>query len=61
MAKPASVSIQLTLSNKELNEVVVIANKNSFKTNRVSGSSASAKPHPGNSTEHTGSYSKADQ
>lgn len=29
---------QLTLSNRELNEVVVIGNKNSFKTNRVSGS-----------------------
>lgn len=36
--KTSSVSIQLTLSNRELNEVVVTANKNSFKTNRVSGS-----------------------
>lgn len=33
-----AVSIQLALSNKELNEVVVVANRNSFKTNRVSGS-----------------------
>lgn len=32
------VSIQLGLSDKELNEVVVIANKNHFKTNRLSGS-----------------------
>lgn len=32
------VSIQLSLSNKDLNEVVVVANKNSFKTNRLSGS-----------------------
>ncbi len=32
------VDIQLVLSNKELNEVVVTANKNSFKTNRLSGS-----------------------
>ncbi len=30
--------IQLNLSNRELNEVVVIGNKNSFKTNRVSNS-----------------------
>lgn len=30
--------VQLTLSNRELNEVVVIGNKNSFKTNRVSNS-----------------------
>jgi len=30
------VTIQLELSNKELNEVVVVANKNSFKTNRLS-------------------------
>jgi iron complex outermembrane recepter protein len=36
--KGPTVSLQLTLSNKELNEVVVTANKNSFKTNRVSGS-----------------------
>ena len=33
-----TVGMQLLLSNKELNEVVVIANRNSFKTNRVSGS-----------------------
>lgn len=36
--KPTPVSIQLSLSDKELNEVVVTANKNSFKTNRLSGS-----------------------
>lgn len=30
--------IQLNLSNRELNEVVVIGNKNSFKTNRLSNS-----------------------
>lgn len=30
--------VQLNLSNRELNEVVVIGNKNSFKTNRVSNS-----------------------
>jgi len=36
--KTTEVAIQLSLSNKELNEVVVLANKNSFKTNRVSGS-----------------------
>ena len=36
--KSTPVSVQLTLSGKELNEVVVTANKNSFKTNRVSGS-----------------------
>jgi len=36
--KTASVSFQLSLSNRELNEVVVIANKNSFKTNRTSPS-----------------------
>ena len=36
--KITSISMQLALSNKELNEVVVTANKNSFKTNRVSGS-----------------------
>jgi iron complex outermembrane receptor protein len=34
---PTTVSVQLDLSNRELNEVVVIANKNSFKTNRLSG------------------------
>lgn len=33
-----TVAIQLTLSNKELNEVVIVANKSSFKTNRLSGS-----------------------
>lgn len=32
-----NVSVQLALSNKELNEVVVVANRNSFKTNRLSG------------------------
>lgn len=32
------IDIKLTLSNKDLNEVVVVANKNSFKTNRLSGS-----------------------
>jgi iron complex outermembrane receptor protein len=37
-SKASDVSIQLTLSNKDLNEVVVVANKNSFKTNRVSAS-----------------------
>ena len=31
-------NVQLNLSNRELNEVVVIGNKNSFKTNRVSNS-----------------------
>lgn len=36
--KTATVAMQLTLLNKELNEVVVTANKNSFKTNRVSNS-----------------------
>ncbi len=36
--KETKVSIQLTLTNKELNEVVVTSNKNSFKTNRVSAS-----------------------
>lgn len=35
---PTSINPQLALSNRELNEVVVIANKNSFKTNRLSGS-----------------------
>lgn len=33
----AVVNIQLSLSNKDLNEVVVVANKTSFKTNRLSG------------------------
>lgn len=36
--KTSTLDVQLTLSDKELNEVVVVANKNSFKTNRVSGS-----------------------
>ena len=36
--KTKSVSVQLILSDKELNEVVVIANRNSFKTNRTSNS-----------------------
>jgi iron complex outermembrane receptor protein len=36
--KTSPVNVQLSLSNNELNEVVVIANKNTFKTNRVSGS-----------------------
>ncbi|HRP55810.1 carboxypeptidase-like regulatory domain-containing protein, partial [Agriterribacter sp.] len=34
--KATTVSFQLALSNRELNEVVVIANRNSFKTNRTS-------------------------
>ena len=36
--KTTTVSFQLALSNRELNEVVVIANRNSFKTNRTSNS-----------------------
>lgn len=36
--KISVVNIKLTLSNKELSQVVVIANKSSFKTNRVSNS-----------------------
>lgn len=36
--KATPVSIQLSLSDKQLNEVVVTANKNSFKTNRLSSS-----------------------
>lgn len=36
--KTTTVNIQLTLSNRELNEVVVVANKNSIKTNRLSSS-----------------------
>jgi iron complex outermembrane receptor protein len=36
--KAASVTLQIALSNRELNEVVVTANKSSFKTNRVSNS-----------------------
>jgi len=34
----ATLNIQLKLSNSQLNEVVVVANKNSFKTNRMSAS-----------------------
>lgn len=37
-SKATMVNMQLVLSNKELNEVVVLANKNSFKTNRLSSS-----------------------
>lgn len=33
-----SVQVQLTLSGKELTEVVVVANRNQFKTNHLSGS-----------------------
>lgn len=36
--KTTAIDLQLSLSGNELNEVVVVANKNSFKTNRVSGS-----------------------
>lgn len=36
--KTTHVPIQLKLSDNELNEVVVLANKSSFKTNRLSGS-----------------------
>jgi iron complex outermembrane recepter protein len=36
--KTNTINLQLELSNKELNEVVVVANKSSFKTNRVSSS-----------------------
>jgi len=36
--RKTAVNIQLNLSERELNEVVVVANKNSFKTNRLSGS-----------------------
>lgn len=36
--KETAVSFQLALSDRELNEVVVIGNKSSFKTNRVSNS-----------------------
>ena len=36
--RETNVSFHLTLSNRELNEVVVIANRNSFKTNRTSNS-----------------------
>lgn len=36
--KASTVDFQLNLSNRELSEVVVIGNKNSFKTNRVSNS-----------------------
>lgn len=34
----ATLNIRLSLTDRELNEVVVVANKNSFKTNRVSNS-----------------------
>lgn len=37
-SKTATVNIKLSLSNKELNQVVVLANKNAFKTNRISSS-----------------------
>ena len=59
--KTSTIDIKLELSNKELNEVVVIANKNSFKTNRISSSLRLANPHTGNTAEYTGSNSKADQ
>lgn len=36
--KTTETTVQLFLSDKELNEVVVLANKSSFKTNRVSSS-----------------------
>jgi len=36
--KTTTVDLKLELSNRELNEVVVIANKNSFKSNRMSSS-----------------------
>ncbi|HTE10054.1 MAG TPA: TonB-dependent receptor [Chitinophagaceae bacterium] len=36
--KTSKIDIQLVLSDKQLNEVVVIGNKNSFKTNRTSNS-----------------------
>lgn len=36
--KSIHAAIDLVLSNKELNEVVVVGNKNSFKTNRMSSS-----------------------
>ncbi|KYP16047.1 carboxypeptidase-like regulatory domain-containing protein [Flavihumibacter sp. CACIAM 22H1] len=36
--KTSTVDFELTLSDRELSEVVVIGNKNSFKTNRVSNS-----------------------
>lgn len=36
--KTVTVDIRLALSNKDLNEVVVVANKSSFKTNRTSAS-----------------------
>lgn len=35
--KTTTLSIQLELSGKELNEVVIATNRNSFKTNRLSG------------------------
>ncbi len=33
-----NMEVQLSLSDKELNDVVVVANRNNFKTNRLSGS-----------------------
>ena len=36
--RTSRVNIQLVLSGKQLNEVVVVGNRNSFKTNRTSGS-----------------------
>lgn len=36
--KTSDVNIQLVLSDKQLNEVVVVGNKNNFKTNRTSNS-----------------------
>lgn len=36
--KVTAVDVQLALSDRDLNEVVVVANKNSFKTNRTSNS-----------------------
>ncbi len=36
--KTTAINIELSLSDKDLNEVVVIANKTSFKTNRTSNS-----------------------
>ena len=36
--RATTVSFYLSLSNRELNEVVVVANRNSFKTNRTSHS-----------------------
>ncbi|HMO60802.1 MAG TPA: TonB-dependent receptor [Ferruginibacter sp.] len=36
--KEATVNIQLSLTDRDLGEVVVVANRNNFKTNRTSGS-----------------------